>query len=65
MKDPKFLNEAAEQFLGIPKEDMAEAIDQTLSGHLRLEHLLTFRTPYFFFVHDLILVEFRISSHMT
>jgi len=35
MKDPKFLNEAAEQFLGIPKEDMAEAIDQTLSGHLR------------------------------
>jgi len=35
MKDPKFLNEAAEQFLGIPKDDMAAAIDQTLSGHLR------------------------------
>ena len=36
MKDPKFLNEAAEQFLGRSEEDIKTAIDQTLEGHLRL-----------------------------
>jgi uncharacterized membrane protein YqiK len=35
MKDPKFLNEAAEQFLGRSEEDIKAAIDQTLEGHLR------------------------------
>ena len=35
MKDPKFLREAAEQFLGRSEEDIKTAIDQTLEGHLR------------------------------
>merc|ERR1711875_72433 len=35
MRDPKFLNQAAEQFLGVPEEDIKDAIEQTLAGHLR------------------------------
>ena len=30
MKDPKFLKEAAEQFLGRSEEEIKDAIDQTL-----------------------------------
>ena len=36
MKDPKFLKEAAEQFLGRSEDEIKDAIDQTLEGHLRL-----------------------------
>eukprot|EP00091_Calanus_sinicus_P009128 TRINITY_DN21525_c0_g1_i1.p1 TRINITY_DN21525_c0_g1~~TRINITY_DN21525_c0_g1_i1.p1 ORF type:complete len:235 (-),score=48.64 TRINITY_DN21525_c0_g1_i1:105-809(-) len=35
MNDPKFLNVAAEQFLGRSEDDIKDAIDQTLEGHLR------------------------------
>jgi len=35
MRKEKFLNEAAEQFLGCSEEDIKSAIEQTLSGHLR------------------------------
>jgi len=35
MKDEKFLNEAAEQFLGRSEDNIRDAILQTLEGHLR------------------------------
>eukprot|EP00092_Neocalanus_flemingeri_P078296 GFUD01097358.1.p1 GENE.GFUD01097358.1~~GFUD01097358.1.p1 ORF type:complete len:438 (+),score=141.71 GFUD01097358.1:29-1315(+) len=35
MKEEKFLDLAAEQFLGRSEEDIKDAIDQTLEGHLR------------------------------
>ena len=35
MRKEKFLNEAAEQFLGCSEDDIKSAIEQTLSGHLR------------------------------
>jgi len=35
MKEDKFLEDAAEQFLGMDERDMREAILQTMEGHLR------------------------------
>ena len=36
MREEKFLNEAATLFLGLSEEEIKDAIEKTLEGHLRL-----------------------------